>query len=114
MSYTYGKKPHINAAAAKNPDGSWAIGLSNFTSPGFQDADDPQSFPLHNSGYSAEVYAVTVRVPELAPVKFLRFAVYRSDSRIGDAPAGYAVMHSGVVTLPSVEPLNLVTLRSLK
>ncbi len=114
MTYTYGKKPHLNAAVARNPDGTWAIGLSNFTAPGFQNADDAKNFALHNSGYHAETYAVTVRVPELAPVKFLRFAVSRSDSRLGDAPAGYAVMHSGVVTLPGVEPLNLVTLRSTK
>ncbi len=112
MTYTYGKKPHLNAAVARNPDGSWAIGLSNFTAPAFEDADDPGNFPLHNSGYHAQAYAVTVRVPELAQVKSLRFAVYRSGSRLGDAPAGYVVMHSGIITLPSVEPLDLVTLRS--
>ena len=109
MTYTYGKKPHVNAAAAENPDGSWAVGLSNFTAPGFQDADDPANFPLHNSGYHAQVYAVTVRVPELATLPALRFAVRRS----GGTPPEIAVMHRGVLTVPGVGPLDLVTLRSL-
>ena len=114
MTYTYGKKPHLKAAVARNPDGTWAIGLSNFTAPAFQDADDPGNFALHNSGCHAQAYTVTVYVPELARVNLLRFAVYRSGRNQGDAPAGSAVMHRGIVTLPSVEPLNLVTLRSLK
>ena len=109
MTFTYGKKPHLNAAAARNPDGSWAIGLSNFTAPEFQDSDNPADFPLHNSGYHAQVYAVTVRVPELAQVPSLRFAVHRS----GSASPETAVMHHGILTVPSVGPLDLVTLRSL-
>lgn len=112
MTCTYGKKPRINAAAAKNPDGSWAIGLSNFTAPNFSDADDPQSFPLHNSGYHAQVYTVTVRVAELAKVPALRFTVHRAGSAIPAIPA-MLVMRHGVLTVPSVGPLDLVTLRSL-
>lgn len=114
MTYTYGKKPQLNAAAARNPDGSWAIGLSNYTSPSFLDADDPKDFVMHNSGYHARILAVTVRVPELAQVKSLRFAVYRSRSRPGAAPMEYAVMHRGILTVPTVGPLELVTLRSKK
>ena len=114
MTYTYGKKPHLNAAVARNPDGTWAIGLSNFTAPAFQDADNSGNFPLYNSGYHAQSYAVMVRVPELAQAKRLRFAVYRSSSSLGEVPEGYVIMHSGVVALPSVEPLDLVTLRSRK
>ena len=108
MTYTYGKKPHLNAAAAKNPDGSWAIGLSNFTAPSFQDADDPGNFPLHNSGYHAQGYAVTVRVSELMTVPALRFTVHRSGVTSSEA----VVMHHGVVLVPNVGPLDLITLRS--
>ncbi len=108
MTYTYGKKSRVNAAAAKNPDGSWAIGLSNFTALQFQDADDPHSFPLHNSGYHAQVYAVTVRVAELAGVSVLRFTVRRA----GCAAPGVLVMRHGVLLVPDVGPLDLVTLRS--
>ena len=113
MTYTYGKKPRVTAAAARNPDGTWGIGLSNDTSPAFKDADDPQDFALHNSGYAARTFAVTVRVPELARVKTLRFAVRHSNSGVDDVPAGIVLMHGGVVTVPAVGPLDLVTLRSL-
>jgi len=113
MTWTYGKKPHLSAGAARNPDGTWGIGLSNFTSPTFQNADDEKDFALHNSGYPAQTFAVTVRVPELARVKAVRFAVRRSNSGVNDVPAGVAVMRAGVVTIPDVRPLDLVTLRSL-
>jgi len=113
MTYTYGKKPRLTAGAARNPDGSWGIGLSNDTSPTFGDADDGKNFAVHNSGYAARTFAVTVRVPELARVKTLRFAVRRSNSGVNDVPAGTIVMHNGIVTLPAVGPLDLVTLRSL-
>jgi len=113
MTYTYGKKPALTAAAALNPDGTWGIGLSNFTSPTFTDADDPKDFAAHNGGHAARTFAVTVRVPELARVKALKFAVRRSNSGVNDAPAGTVVMRGGVVTVPAVGPLDLVTLRSL-
>lgn len=113
MLWGSSKKPFLSAAAAKNPDGTWAFGLSNYTSPEFSDADDPNNFALHTSGRHAQVFAVTVRVPELASVKILRFAVHRSGSGVNDVPDGTAVMHSGVVTVPKVGPLELVTLRSL-
>ena len=113
MTYTYGKKPRLTAAVARNPDGSWGVGLSNFTSPTFTDADDEKNFAVHNGGHAAQTFAVTVRVPELARVKALRFAVRRSNSGVNDVPAGIVVMHGGIVTLPTVGPLDLVTLRSL-
>ena len=111
MTYTYGKKPRVNAAVAKNPDGCWAIGVSNYTSPTFQDADDPKDFGLHNSGYHARSYAVTVVVPELVKFKTLRFAVRHSTAAVGNQGDGFVVMHNGRVTVP-VGPLELVTLRS--
>ena len=113
MTYTFGKKPRLTAAAARNPDGTWGIGLSNYTSPAFKDADDEKDFALHNSGYAARTFAVTVHVPELASVKTLHFAVRRSKSGVNDVPGGIVVMHSGVVTVPTVGPLDLITLRSL-
>ena len=77
MTWTYGKKPRVTVAAARNPDGSWAVGLSNFTaaSPPFTDADDPSDFAKHNGGYAARTYPVTVRIPELARFPTLRFTV---------------------------------------
>ena len=113
MTYTYGKKPRLTAAAARNPDGTWGIGLSNFTSPTFTDADDEKNFAVHNGGYAARTFAVTVRVPELARVKVLRFAARRSGGGANDVATGTVVMRGGIVTLPAVGPLDLVTLRSL-
>lgn len=110
MTYTYGKKPHVSAAVARNPDGSWAIGLSNFTAPQFQDADDPKNFPQHNSGFHAQVYAVAMRVPELAQVPVLRFTVRRS----GRASPETVIMRRGVLTVAGIGPLELITLRSQK
>ena len=111
MDYTYGKKPRLNAAAAKNPNGTWGIGLSNFTSATFQDQDDPKDFALHNSGYPAVSMQVTIRMPELAKVKRLRFAVHHSTATVSNQPKGFVIMHSGVVTV-LVQPLELVTLVS--
>ena len=113
MTYTYGKKPGLTAAAALNPDGTWGIGLSNFTSSAFTDADDLKDFAVHNGGHAARTFAVTVRVPELARVKVLRFAVRRSNSGVNDVPAGTVIMRGGIVLVPAVGPLDLVTLRSL-
>ena len=112
MTYTYGKKPRITAAAARNRDGSWGIGISNFTSPTFSDADDPKDFDLHNSGYASQTFTVTIRVPELASQKDVPFTVHRSNSNINDAAAGAIVMHNGMITVPNVQPLDLITLRS--
>lgn len=112
MTYTYGKKPHVTAAAARTPYGAWAIGLSNYTSPTFTDADNDKDFVVHNSGYAAQTYAVTVRVPELAKVPVLRFQIRRSTATVGDAPAGSIVMRYGTVTVPALAPLELITLRS--
>lgn len=113
MTYTYGKKPRINAAVAKNPDGTWAIGLSNYTAPSFRDEEDPKNFVLHNSGYSAKTFRVTVRIPELAKRQIVRFAVRRSNSNVNNAALQTLVMRNGVVVVPDVQPLDLITLRSL-
>jgi hypothetical protein len=110
MTWTYGKKPHLSVAAARNRDGSWAVGLSNYTSNTFPEFDQ---FHKDNSGFSAQTFSVTVRVPELQRVKSLRFDVRRSNSGVNDRPAGTVVMHSGLVTVPNIGPLDLVTLRSL-
>ena len=109
MGWFYGHKPHLTAAAARNPDGSWGIGLSNYTANVFPDFDQ---FHKDNAGYAAQTFTVTVRIPELAPVKSLRFAARRSNKGIPDMPYGTFVMHSGVLILPAVGPLDIVTLRS--
>ncbi len=112
MTYTYGKKPRVTAAAAKGPDGAWAIGLSNYTSPTFTDADDDKDFAVHNGGYAAKTYTVTVRVPELASVPVMRFLLRASNGTARDGAIGFILMRYGVITLPDLGPLDLFTLRS--
>ncbi len=114
MTWTYGKKPRLTAAAARNPDGSWGIGLSNFTSSTFSDADDPNNFALHTSGYAARTFDVTVQIPELAKLSGLRFTVRRSNSGVNDVSCGTIVMRQGQVVILNVGPLDLISLRSTK
>lgn len=65
-------------------------------------------------GRPAHTFTVTIRVPELSGIKSLRFAVRRSGSQAGDVAAGMGVMHSGVLRVSGVSPLELLTLRSVK
>ena len=109
MGWTYGHKPHIVAAVARNADGTWGIGLSNYTAADFPAGDQ---FHKDNAGYAAHVYAVTVSVPELAGVHMAHFTVHRSGGSADVHTAQSALMHKGLVTL-NVAPLELVTLRSM-
>ena len=114
MTWTYGKKPRLTAAAARNPNGTWSIGLSNFTAPSFSDLDDAQNFALHNSGYAERTFKVIVRVPELAKIAQVRFKVRRSNSGVNDVEQGSLVMRYGQIVVPNVRSLDLVTLRSVR
>ena len=111
MGWAYGRKPRIFAAAARNPDGTWGIGLSNYTSDAFPDFDQ---FHKDNAGHSAQTFAVTVVISELARIKSLRFTARRSNVGANDIPAGTFIMHNGRLTVPGVGPLDVITLRSLK
>ena len=106
-------KPHLNAAAARNPDGTWGIGLSNFTSDEFTAPNVPD-WERQQGGYPAQTLTVTIHIPELAGVKTLHFAMRRCNSGLNDVAAGTVIMHYGRMTVPSVRPLDLITLRSVK
>lgn len=114
MIYTYGKKPRLTLAAARNPDGTWSVGLCNFTSTTFRDADDGKDFALHNSGYGAQAYRVTVHIPELAHAGVIRFAVRRTGSGVDDHVESPLVMRGGDMVVPQISPLDVICLRSLK
>jgi O-glycosyl hydrolase len=119
MTWSFGKKPRIIVASARNPDGSWGIGISNFTSdkffftlpanlglPAGTVATNPQT------GRAAETFAVTVFVEELAKAGDIKMKMYRSNSNVNNVYIGNALMHQGTVTIPKVESLDLITLRS--
>jgi len=111
MTWTYGPKPRLTVAAARNPDGSWGIGLSNFTAPNFLEAPRQNNGGDFFNGYHARTFAVTLSVPELARSGALSFQVHRSNSTLNDVAQAPVTMKNGRVTV-TLDPLDLVTLRS--
>ncbi|MBU6411286.1 MAG: hypothetical protein KGR98_12950, partial [Verrucomicrobia bacterium] len=106
MTWTHDHKPPLVVAAARNPDGSWAIGISDYTS---------NDFPPHfwHPGKPAQGFTVTVRVEELARAGELRFETRSIGPQFKNSrQRPVTVMRHGQLTV-TVTPLELVTLRSL-
>jgi len=106
MTWTSDNKPRLVVAAARNPDGSWGIGISDYTS------DD---FPNHFwfIGKPTQSFIVTVKVEELAKAGELRFETLRSGPRLNNSrQEPVAIMGNGQLTV-TINPLELVTLRSI-
>jgi hypothetical protein len=101
MHYTYGLKPAINAAAAQNADGSWALGVVN-------DTGIPSSWS-GTSWHPAETFEVTLDVAELAGAGDAPFKVMRSKKGKPLEDEGTLTMKGGKVKV-TVAPLELVTL----
>lgn len=115
MVWTYGKKPHLSAGAARNPDGSWSIALSNFTSPNFNDDRGDASGPTGNgyeNGFKAQSYGVKVTIAELVDTGTMKFKMIRSQNGSREKMDGTVAMKNGEIELPPIGPLELVTLRS--
>ncbi len=111
MTWTYGRKPRLTAAAARNPDGGWAVALSNYTSDHFEFPAMTQ-FDRENTGHAAQTFTVTLRLPELAGANAIPFRMWRSSGTLRDREESVVTMRDGVVTIPNVAPLQLVTLRA--
>ena len=118
MTYTYGPKPRVTAAVGRNPDGSWAIGLCDYTSDRLAGptADAALANPKRANvaaigGRPAEAFTVTVRVPELAESGDMTFHVRRGGPGRTGAVDPPVQMRGGAVTV-DVGPLDVVTLRS--
>ncbi|MBV6623408.1 MAG: hypothetical protein KI793_10800 [Rivularia sp. (in: Bacteria)] len=110
MKWTYGKKPRITVASAENPDGSWGIALSNYTSNRFI-APYVSKWTRTQKGHKAQTFKVTVFVEELAQAGDISMKVYRSNSNVNNVYTGNIVMHNGKVTVSKVKSLDLITLR---
>ena len=99
------QNPAINAAAAYNPDGSWALNIVNDTgiagSPAY----------AKNLYYAATNYNVTLKVEELTNTPSMDFTIYRSSANSHLVNAGTLTLAYGVGTL-SLAPKELVSLRS--
>ena len=111
MTYTYGRKPALNAAAARNPDGTWAVGLSNFTSDVFSKLET-EPWYREQGGASARSLSVTIHVVGWDTPEPVVWHVHRC-SAAPAAPDVTEIMHAGRLTL-KVGPLELVTLRTEK
>jgi hypothetical protein len=108
MLWTEAPKPPLVAAAAKNPDGTWGIGLVNYTSDKFDGWD---SGGFHAKGQPARFFRVTVRVPELAAENTV-FDIKRSSESVRGLDEGHVVMRHGTLTV-ALAPLEMLTLHSL-
>ena len=115
MIWTYGQKPRLTAAAAQNPDGSWSIGLCNFTADSFEAGKngDDAKWNREQGGFTpGQTFAVTVRVPELEGRGDISFVLHRSGAARQNVDDGTVTMHNGTMAL-RIAPLELVTLRSV-
>ncbi len=113
MVWTYGKKPRLTASAARRPDGSWAIGLLNFTSNAFNDDPNDVSGPTGNgyeNGFRAQTFTVSVSVPELGGAH--RWKVKRSQVGAPATSDGEIQMRNGRLEVV-VAPFEVVTLSSV-
>jgi hypothetical protein len=102
MTWTYGKKPKLIVAAGRNADGTWAVGLANFTHASFTDERDKDD----QKGFPAETFDVTVVIEELRTADDRTLEVHRSNNR----PAGTVTLTQGRVTVHDVAPCDLITL----
>lgn len=100
MGWTYGQKPAITVAAARNPDGSWGIGVVNTT--GIPDNSISEYYP-------AATYEVTIQLPPQAP---LRFALSRSSATASLQSEGEMMANAARQIKVVVRSHELVTLRS--
>lgn len=112
MDWTYGHKPMITVAAAENPNGTWGVGISNFTSDYFTDPNTP-TWDQTQLGQAAQTFDVTVDIPEMADSGNVTMQVYKSNSDYNIVNQGTITMTNGSFTLDNVGPLDLWTLRSV-
>ncbi len=113
MVWRYGKKPHLSVAAARQPNGSWSMALSNFTSPAFNNNRDDANGPTGNgyeNGFGTQNYTVKIRVPELTRPN-ARFTLRRSHFNGAAQSEAETHIKNGAIEV-TIGPLELVTLTS--
>jgi len=114
MTWTYGPKPRVIVAAAKNPDGTWAIGITNFTADSFKKvySDTDEKWNVEQGGFTpARTFNVTIEVAELKNAGPVKFAVRQTNAKVANAAGQSLVMKNGLLTLPMAS-MELITLRS--
>jgi hypothetical protein len=105
MVYAYGRKAPLYLASAVNTDGSWGIGLTNFTG-------DIIDTPL-TMAFPPVSFRLTVTIEELADSGDIGFTLHRCNAT---APyihnEGTVLMHDGMVSIDSIGPFDMITLLS--
>lgn len=109
-------KPATNAAVARNPDGSWAVGVANIT--GLPDETNSSGALLSTYRPATDI-TVTIRINELANTPRMAFRAQRVRKN-GDTAAvdeiGVFEMVNGTLAIPQaslvLRPRELLTLRS--
>ncbi|MCD6681940.1 MAG: hypothetical protein LT102_15055 [Burkholderiaceae bacterium] len=99
MEWGYGQKPGLVAAAAKNPDGSWGVAVTNIT--GVENSRVAWYHP-------AATYKVTIELPI---AERLRFGVVRSNATELLVPGTDLWTNDGAITVV-LRPNELITARS--
>lgn len=100
-------QPAMNAAACKNPDGSWSIGLTNTT--GIQ-AQHQIAATMPINPVQFRPIEVNIQVEELKDTVMMWFSVYESQSN-GISKAGIVSMKNGNLKF-QLNPLKSYVLRS--
>jgi hypothetical protein len=103
MTYTYGLKPPLNAAAGVRPDGKWFVAVVNNSGDDFAVYDSL----LRNA--PQKEYRVTIDIPELSAVGEKRFRLFRSNQRLANAGLAEITLKNGKATV-LLAPQELITL----
>ena len=108
--WTYGRKPPLYVAAAENPDGTFGIGIANYT-------NSVASTDPITSWDPAALYQLTITIEELADAGTILFDAYRSGGLLnpetdGAVYLGRYTMTDGLLSI-SIGPRDVVTLRSV-
>lgn len=114
MTWDYGPKPSVIASAAKNPGGTWAVGISNLTAASFSN-QDPN---FASSGTPPTTFDVTLQIDEAKSGTKI-FKVFKSNAGASSfekitSDAGTATMKNGSMGIRGVGSCELVTLREVR
>lgn len=103
-AWTYGRKPALQAVAARRPDGRIAIAAVNFTAPNFPAAGASGGFEIENAGLPAE----TLRLDLHLPIASGSAAVRRRDTDLATPIDELLPVRDGRLSLV-LRPLEIVT-----
>lgn len=111
MTWTYGKKSSVNAAVGRNPDGSWGIAVANPT--GIPTIDNLNGVATQLFPNATTLQVELVLSDELASTETLTFVPYRSVGKTAYSVKEEPVAMKGGRISVSVQPNELLTLRSV-